>query len=266
MGLQKFDPKLFSKEVERLSGNSDPGRFQIVYDFAVDIGDQSKLNQCLKHSKRLAGGLTPVVFRIIIILIITAYDDYRVEKKYIKPLQAKIKKGHANEKKSLLKHISKSIQTLKALDPDPSKFDEKYLSNLAKKTVAEIKVFSPQNKRNNATGMRVASNLIEEDLARQREEEFAHRVEGAALAGVSVLSGRPLPKKRNPKGLEGVRLLIHDVHALLKRSGSTLSDSTICSHLASLLSILTGTKYSRQNVQNILSRKPEISGIPTPAK
>lgn len=266
MDLQRFDPKIFLNEVEKLSGNLDPRRFQTVHDFAVDIGDQNKLNQCLKHAKRLAGGLSPVVFRIIIILIIMAYDDFRSETKYIKPLQAQRKINLGKKKRSYLEKINKSIKTLNALDPDPSRFDEEYLLNLAKKNVAEIKVFPPRNKRNNATGMRVAPNLIEEDCVRRIEEQFVRRIEAAELAGVSVVSGRPLPKKRNSKGLEGVKLLIYDVHAVLKSNGSTLTDSAICIRLASLLTILTGKKYSRQNVQNILSRKPEISGIPTPAE
>ena len=225
MDLQKFNPKIFINNVQRLCGSLSPTRLQLVQNFALNIGDQSKLNQCFKHANILTKGLPQEEIWLIFSVIFAVHRNYRAEKD-LKPIMAHEKRRLAKEKDRHLKTINKAIVTLKSLNPDPSRFDAGYLLNLAKEKVAEMGL-TPA----------LAFPLIEP------KEPVDLR--------------KPFLKKKKPKGYEIVNILIYGVHDMVKRHGSTLTDNAICNRLASLLTILTGNKYSRENVLGILRRKPK---------
>jgi hypothetical protein len=238
MASQKFDPKIFINDVQGLCGILDPLTLLLADNFAVNIGDQSKLNQCLKHTRKLVNGLPREAIWLIFFWIFTTYVYFH-EMKHIKPVQARIKRSHAKKKARYLKEIKEAIELVKALNPDPSKFDEGYLLNLAEEKAAEKK-FAPQT----------------------RDEKLTHLIELVESSDVEI--GKSILKKKNPKGYNAVNIFIYAVHKTVKNPG--LTDNEIYERLASLLAIMTGEAYSRQRVQGFFRRKPKTPEIPTSAK
>ena len=102
MDSQKFDPRIFIKDILRLYGNLARTPLLIVCDFAVTVGDQSKLNQYLKHLKILANGLPPDAAWIIFSLIATVQFQLQAQKE-IKPFQIRTKRILEKKKYRFLK-------------------------------------------------------------------------------------------------------------------------------------------------------------------
>jgi len=228
MDSQKFDPEIFINDVQRLCGNLDQESLQLVKGFAINIGDQSKLNQCLKHTRMITNGLSQDVIWFILLWIFTVCVHIRVEKRF-KSLHDKMYRSIAKAQDSHLEKLNKAIELLAEEGPDPSKFDKGYMLNLAKRNTAR-RIFNTK------------FDILVRDLIEANERTL----------GISI------PKKKNPKGLISINLFIYSVHHTVRRFGSTMKDNAICNRLASLLTILTGKKYTRQNVYGILNKKTKI--------
>ena len=121
-----------------------------------------------------------------------------------------------------LKKIRRAIETFKLSDLDVFKFDEAYLLELAKR------------------------KFVSDCLSQPGCSEY-----------YGALRQRHSFKNENPKRDIHIQHFVWDTHDLLKRYKSTLTDSAICTCLASLLTIIANNKKSRQSVQNYLKRKPE---------
>ena len=235
MEPQDFNPNKFISEVEKLYGNLEPNKLQSVENFARNIGDQIKLDRCIRNFRILASGLPQDEAWVIFILLLAVHYQFQAEK-FTKPIQARIKRSHAKKKAQHLKKIKEAIELVKSLNPDHSKFNEEYLLNLAKEKVAEMTFALP----------------TPDDVTL----EIIHFID--LMEDLNVELGKPFLNKKNPKGHDIVNLFIYGVHETLKFHKSTLTDSTICSRLASLLTIVTKKPYSRENVTLILHRVPKI--------
>lgn len=108
MDSQKIDPKEFINDVQRLCGNLSPARLKYVQDFALKIGDQNKLNKCLKHAKILTNGLPQDEVWPIFNLVIVVHHHFPAEK-YIKPIEAHAKRSLQKEKGLCLKRLDHSV-------------------------------------------------------------------------------------------------------------------------------------------------------------
>ena len=231
----KDTARSFFEDALREGDRDKLNRYQDVSDaqfFANTVGEE-KLRLCLKHAKYLAGScpekyspiLRSLFNHIETVSFLLKGEGYR--KELYKPLRKREERCLAKVKNDYLIEIRKAINTLNALDPDPSRFDEKYLWKLAQK-----KEFEP------------SQTLLQ---LRQMSE-------------YGMIAMQPY-KRNNPKGDESIRLFIYAIHDLLSRHKSKLTDNAICSRLASLLTITIGKKYSRQTVQGILSRKPKTPEV-----
>jgi hypothetical protein len=239
MESQKFDPKIFVNGIQGLYSNLNPSMLQLIEEFARNIGDQSTLNKCLRDFKTLANSLPQNEVLLIIHRAFGMYCHFRS-----KPIiNANIKCSFRKKRDSDLKKINKAIELIKTLlDPDPSMFNEGYLLNLANEKVAK-KQF-PGGLADSDT---IALIALMEQLG----------VESGKLAFI---------KKKTPKRHDVVNLFIYSVYCTLKYHKPKKTDNAICSSLASLLTILTGKKHTRQNVYGILNRMPKPREIPTSAK
>lgn len=223
------------KEMQRIQIPHDQLEF-IKSAFAIKVGSQSDLNQYLKDAKYLAAGLPPETFMLILLKIIGAYifypteeeqkDQHRGEESYRRNLR--------KAKTKIFKEYSEAIKMVSSLNPDPSRFDEAYLLKRAKE---------------NTNGAYVELS----EPIRKKEKIIRSILSNTADAPIK-------------KGFISVRLFIHDTYVLIRKDQSTLTDNKICNRLALLLTRLTGKKYIRQNVQNILARQLRTPRIPVSAK
>ena len=136
MDSQKFNPKEFVDEVQSLCGILDSEMLQFIEGFACSIGDQSKLNQCIKHAKILVNGLPSDVIQYLFRWIFTVYAYIRAEK-HFKPFRDKTYRSITKAQYSHLKKLNRAIELLAEEKPDPSKFDKGYMLNLAKRNTAK---------------------------------------------------------------------------------------------------------------------------------
>ena len=201
-----------------------------AYAFAIATGDREKLNQCLENAKYLADScpqkekyteLLRVIFNQIFITK-KLYDIGKLSKRSAQSFREKELKKYEKSEVRYLNKIRRAIETFKSHDLDVLKFDEAYILELAKR------------------------KFIDDCLSKPRCSEY----HGALRKRHSVKNGG---LKRDIH----IQHFVWNTHDLLKRYKLTLTDSAICTCLASLLTIITNNKKSRQNVQNYLKRKPE---------
>ncbi len=235
MDSQNFNPKEFVDEVQDLCGYLD-SELQIVQQFARYIGNQKELNQCIKHVKCLTNGLSRENIKYVFswVFVLPLFICYE------KDIKSRRDKKYLRLKKEQLNHyekLKKAIELIKAENPDPSKFDEGYLLDLAQRYRRMYKV-PPLSER--------PIRMVSRSFAKAAER----------FPGDPIMTS--ISEKKNPKGCYSINNFIYDVHKTVKETG--LKDNAICVRLASLLTILTGKKYSRQNVQRILGHPVFIRG------
>lgn len=229
MDSQNFNPKEFVDEVQTLC---DIARLEAGI-FADDIGDKNKLNQCLEHIKYLTTGLTREdTERVFAFTFLLRHLIYR--EKNVKDLLNPNKSHHSLKEKKFAYYnkIIKAINLIKNLNPDPSKFDENYLLNLAMQTSID----KPTLTKNLYDATYIGDFL--------KMIKYDHIM-------TSILN-----KKKNPKGSDIINTFIITTYKIVKNP--KLTENAFCARLAPLLIILTEKKYRRQDIQGILYRYKKI--------
>jgi hypothetical protein len=232
MNAKNFNPQNFIDKVRSLYGDNT-ARPNAVTDFANFIGDDIKLNNCLLSVNFLTHGLSQEK----VIHVFSWLTNIPRLLEHEERTKAMRDKKYRKLKKENLRHfekIKKAIELIKTLEPAKTKFNENYLLNLAKQKTIIWKVRSPfpqpkmfQTKK---------GWFLDEQIATTDREEG------------------------NPKGSYIINNFIYGVYETVKESN--LTENKKCSHIGRLLKIITGKKYSRQNVRGILSHPVYLKDQP----